>query len=240
MSAGGSAQEPDSVVEIRHLFGESLAAEDPLALVRTLAAIETEAFGVDCSSYWEARPNFVEDVEGVCLAVQDGETVGFLSYSHIEADSEVALYLDAAAVLPRAQRQGVLRKVFEPPFKTFVRRGQRQFFVVARTESPVIYQAIATAPWVDTLFPTPGAIRPDEAHLRWARRARQQLWPDLALEEETLVLRSAHKHGSWHAQLPVASSAATQSFFAEDLKMHPGDALVIVAFANLPPPRPRV
>jgi hypothetical protein len=238
MVSAESDAPPVSRLEVRHLTGASLASEDAGRLVATLCDIETQAYGIDCRSYWSDRPDFLDEVSGVCLALNGQAPVGFLSYGIINAPDESALYLDSTAVVPTAQQRGVLEALFTPPFRDFVRRGTRRFFLLARTENPVIFDVLARAPWTESIFPSPLGMPVPEAHLRWARELHRQRWSKLVLEEETLIIRGAHRTGSWFRQLPVTRSSQTQKFFSENLRMDQGDAVLVVALVDVPR-RPR-
>jgi hypothetical protein len=216
---------------ISHLRTSQLREQDPAAVEAMLRRIEKLAYGTNDQSYWDGRPTFLEEISGLCLATMDSEVIGYSAYRRIEDGNDCALYLDSSAVIPGYRRNWLLRTLVAEPYSDFINEGRRRFFKICRTDSPVILEAMSTAPWVEEIHPSVNGDSVPDAHLRWARRVKALLWPNAAMDDDYLVMRGVYKKGSYYDKHPTASPS-TQRFFNEHVRIDNGDALIVVASAN--------
>ncbi|HEX5494459.1 MAG TPA: hypothetical protein VFX70_07815 [Mycobacteriales bacterium] len=206
-------------------------AQDRLA--GRLGAIATEAFGTDRTENWRGLParGYFRQITRFCLIIDPGhEVVGLVSQRRERLAGARCLYLDAAAVLPSAQRAGLVgRLLVATVTREYLRRFAAPIYLLARTGNPAVYRGLRNTCGPANTWPAPNGSPPPAPVSAIAAAAARWLGQADRFDPRTFAIRGAYH--TLYQDSPQCGEADLDALFGRSLC--PDDALLVVARVRL-------
>ncbi|MCZ7416882.1 MULTISPECIES: hypothetical protein [unclassified Streptomyces] len=201
-----------------------------------LVEISTKAFGADMTPYWRDRRKgrFFEKVSRFCLLVDPlGAVCGWTGYHRRIFGNAHCLYLDSSGVLPESQGGGLMGHVHARMIgRECLAYAPRPVYLVARTESPVVYRLLRNGCGPGNIWPAPGTPVDPRVSLI-ATDVAEWLGQGDKFDRASLRVLGAYDNlDALYGDLPSCGDRAVDAFFRETLR--PVDAYIVVARAGLP------
>ncbi|MFB9463829.1 hypothetical protein [Streptomyces cinereospinus] len=201
-----------------------------------LVEISTKAFGADMTPYWHDRRKgrFFEKVSKFCLLVDPlGNISGWTGYHRRIFGNAHCLYLDSSGVLPESQGGGLMGHVHARMIASeCLTYAPRPVYLVARTESPVVYRLLRNGCGAENIWPAPGT-GVDRRVALIATDVAEWLGQSDKFDPDSLRILGAYDNlDALYGDLPSCGDPAIDTFFRETLR--PEDAYIVIAKAGLP------
>lgn len=202
-------------------------------LATHLGTIASETFGGDRTEHWRARcaSGFFRRITGFYLIIDPWrEVVGLISYHRQRFAGAHCLYLDSSAIVPSAQRGGLVGRLQTTLIvRECLRRFPAPVHLIVRTGNPVIYRSLRNGCGPANIWPSPAGSAPELASAIGVAAARW-LGQDDRFDPHTFRLRDAYD--ALYTGIPRCGEADLDAFFRRSLR--PNDAYLVVA--RLRPP----
>jgi hypothetical protein len=201
-----------------------------------LVEISTKAFGADMTPYWRDRKQgrFFEKITKFCLLVDPlGNISGWTGYHRRIFSGQHCLYLDSSGVLPEAQGGGIMGHVHSKMIiQECLRYAPRPVYLLARTESPVVYRLLRNGCGADNIWPSPDAPVDRRVSLI-GEDAAEWLGQSEKFDRGSMKILGAYDNlDALYGDLPTCGEPQIDAFFRKTLR--PEDAFIVVARAGLP------
>ncbi|MFG3284538.1 hypothetical protein [Streptomyces sp. NPDC048111] len=197
--------------------------------------ISTKAFGADMTPYWRDRraARFFEKITKFCLLVDPlGNIAGWTGYHRRIFGNAQCLYLDSSGVLPESQGGGLMGHIHAKMIiQECLRYAPRPVYLLARTESPVVYRLLRNGCGAENIWPAPGARTSREVSLIGADVA-EWLGQGEKFDRASMKVVGAYDNlDALYGDLPACGEPTIDAFFRSTL--NPEDAYIVVAKAGL-------
>ncbi|MFJ3811245.1 hypothetical protein ACIPWE_33410, partial [Streptomyces sp. NPDC090073] len=201
-----------------------------------LVEISTKAFGADMTPYWRDRRKgrFFEKISKFCLLVDPlGNISGWTGYHRRIFGNAHCLYLDSSGVLPESQGGGLMGHIHAKMIATeCLYYAPRPVYLVARTESPVVYRLLRNGCGADNIWPSPDRAADRRVELI-ATDAAEWLGQSDKFDPASLRVLGAYDNlDALYGDLPSCGDGTIDAFFRDTLR--PEDAYIVIARAGLP------
>ncbi|WP_199930948.1 hypothetical protein [Streptomyces sp. CB02923] len=201
-----------------------------------LVEISTKAFGADMTPYWSDRKKgrFFEKISKFCLLVDPlGNISGWTGYHRRIFGNAHCLYLDSSGVLPDSQGGGLMGHIHAKMIALeCLNYAPRPVYLVARTESPVVYRLLRNGCGPDNIWPAPDTAVDRQVSLI-ATDVAEWLGQSDKFDPGSLRILGAYDNlDALYGDLPSCGDPTIDAFFRTTLR--PEDAYIVIARAGLP------
>jgi GNAT superfamily N-acetyltransferase len=195
------------------------------------------------ASYWARHGDFLDQADGLVLALSGPEIVGFSSFSVWLASDPPIQFLSYAAVRRDYQRSGILTRLVRLAAFHMVRARHHRWFSAARTVNPAVLDA-----WLSGRAPGHPQVYPDVPAMPFeappdaidaAREVCRRTYPGSGFDPATFV--ASRDNADLHLLAcatgilriePPRTTADVTRFFESHVNAVRGDAVIVVRIVD--------
>lgn len=198
-------------------------------LAARIAAIASETFGTDRTENWRGQlaQGYFREITRLCLIIDPGyEVVGLVIQRRQRLAGAHCLYLDSAAILPSAQRAGLVgRLLVAMVTPEYLRHFAAPFYLLARTGNPAVYRGLRNTCGPADIWPSPDGSPPPAPVSTIAAAAARRLGQADRFDPRSFAIRGAYD--KLYRDSPQCGEADLDAMFGRSLC--PDDAFLVVA-----------